>query len=86
MPSSYVIGTHFEDLIKRQIESGRYNSASEVVRDALRLFEEQEALRAARLDQLRRQIDEGKHSGPGKLASDVLDRLEAKYRRLNQDA
>ncbi|BBO80823.1 addiction module antitoxin [Desulfosarcina ovata subsp. sediminis] len=81
MPSSYVIGTHFEDLIKRQIASGRYSSASEVVRDALRLFEEQEELRAVRMEQLRRQINEGKDSGPGTPATDVLNRLETKYSR-----
>lgn len=32
MPSSYAIGSHLESLIKQKIESGRYNSASEVVR------------------------------------------------------
>ena len=36
MPASYAIGDHFEEFIKRQIEGGRYASASEVVRDALR--------------------------------------------------
>ena len=42
MPSSYAIGDHFEQFIKTQLESGRYSSASEVVRDALRLMEERE--------------------------------------------
>ncbi|BBO87131.1 type II toxin-antitoxin system ParD family antitoxin [Desulfosarcina ovata] len=86
MPSSYVIGTHFEDLIKRQIASGRYSSASEVIRDALRLFEEQEELRAVRIEQLRRQINEGKNSGPGTLAADVFNRLETKYSRLEKES
>jgi antitoxin ParD1/3/4 len=39
MPSSYAIGSHFERFVKKQVDSGRYSSASEVVRDALRLLE-----------------------------------------------
>ena len=42
MPSSYTLGRHFEALIKGQLASGRYNNASEVMRDALRLMEERE--------------------------------------------
>jgi putative addiction module CopG family antidote len=42
MPSSYAIGPHFEALIQRLIESGRFANASEVVRAGLRLLEEQE--------------------------------------------
>jgi antitoxin ParD1/3/4 len=49
MPSSYVIGEHFEAFIKHQIQKGRYASASEVVRDGLRALEDRERLRAARL-------------------------------------
>jgi antitoxin ParD1/3/4 len=82
MPSSYAIGSHFERFVKRQIESGRYSSASEVVRDALRLLEEQEELREAQLKSLREKVQEGIDSGPGIPAEDVLNRLEAKYAKL----
>jgi antitoxin ParD1/3/4 len=41
MPSSYVIGDHFEGFIKQQIQQGRYASASEVIRDGLRALEDQ---------------------------------------------
>jgi antitoxin ParD1/3/4 len=82
MPSSYAIGTHFERFIKQQIENGRYGSASEVVRDALRLLEEHEELREAQLRILREQLKEGINSGPGIPADEVFDRLEAKYRNL----
>lgn len=38
--TSLSLGRHWEDFIKSQIETGRYGSASEVVRDALRHMEE----------------------------------------------
>ncbi len=52
--------------VERQVSSGRYSNASEIVRDALRLLEEREQERAAKLKALRRaaaqgfdQIDQG---------------------------
>lgn len=52
-----------EDLIKQKVASGMYNNASEVVREALRLFEEKERFNQARLDALRQDIREGINSG-----------------------
>jgi antitoxin ParD1/3/4 len=40
--TSILLGDHFNNFINEQISSGRYSSASEVVRSALRLFEEEE--------------------------------------------
>ena len=54
-----------ETLVKRLVKSGRYSSASEVVRDGLRLIEEREQLRQLKLDELRRLIRKGRDSGPG---------------------
>ena len=85
MPSSYAIGSHFESLIKQKIESGRYSSASEVVRDALRLFEEHEELRETQIKNLRQQLQEGKESGAGIPADKVFDRLETKYNKLTSE-
>ncbi|RJR45975.1 MAG: type II toxin-antitoxin system ParD family antitoxin [Deltaproteobacteria bacterium] len=82
MPSSYAIGSHFERFVKKQIESGRYTSASEVIRDALRLLEEQEELREAQIKNLRERVQEGMNSGPGVPAEEVFSRLEAKYTKL----
>lgn len=56
---------HLEDLVRRKVASGLYNSASEVVRDALRLMEEQDQIRALGLGQLRAEIQRGLDSGPG---------------------
>ena len=50
MPSSYLIGDHFEQLIKSQIQQGRYASANEVIRDGVRALEDREKLRAAKLE------------------------------------
>ena len=53
-----------EGMIRQKVDSGMYNSASEVVRDALRLMDEKDRLRAAKLEQLRQEIHEGLSSGP----------------------
>jgi antitoxin ParD1/3/4 len=53
-----------EKLVRQKVESGRYNSASEVVREALRLMEEQNELHVLQLERLRRDIREGMESGP----------------------
>ena len=79
MPSSYVIGEHFEQFIKAQIEAGRYASASEVIRDSLRLLENSERIRQIELEEYRAKIQAGMNSGVGIPAAEVFDRLEAKY-------
>jgi len=48
-----------EALVEKQVRSGRYNSASEVVREALRLFQDRERMREAQIRELQRKIDEG---------------------------
>ena len=72
MPSSYVIGNHFEAFIKDQIQQGRYASASEVVRDGLRALEERERLHAAKLATLKADVQRGADSGVGIPADAVF--------------
>jgi len=86
MPSSYTLGDHFETFIKEQVEGGRYASASEVIRDGLRLLEEEEQRRQAVLDGLRGEIEKGRRSGRPKPAAGVLDRLERKYATMTKDS
>lgn len=53
--TSLSLGSHWEGFIRGQVESGRYGSASEVVRAALRELEE----RQSRLAALRAHLDQG---------------------------
>ena len=53
--TSLSLGKHWEVFIKNEISSGRYGSASEVVRDALRSMEE----RKSKLEALRSHLAEG---------------------------
>lgn len=56
-----------EKLVNDKVQSGRYNSASEVVREALRLMEQKDEVRAIELQALRGRIDKGlAEAGAGK--------------------
>ena len=48
-----------EQFVQNKMKSGRYNSASEVVREALRLLEERDEVFTLRKDEIRKQIEEG---------------------------
>lgn len=78
MPASYSIGAHFKAFVQRQVGTGRFASASEVVREGLRLMEEREAEREARLEALRAEIARGRDSGPGIPADEVFARVQAR--------
>lgn len=45
--------------VRQRVESGMYGSASEVIREALRLFEAYEQIKTAKLNSLRQDIDKG---------------------------
>jgi antitoxin ParD1/3/4 len=81
MPN-YALNDHYESFIRKQLESGRYNNASEVVRAGLRMLEDFEAEREkwlrgeipSRLTELRQDPTKG-------IAADtVFSRLEARHR------
>ena len=57
--TSISLGVHFDEFIVHQLESGRYGSASEVVRAGLRLLEDSDS----RMRALRHALLEGEQSG-----------------------
>lgn len=75
---SYVVGNRYEAFIASQLESGRFNNASEVVRAGLRMLEDYET----RLREVRALIDEGDadieagrvtmYSHAGELFDDIM--------------
>ncbi len=79
MPRSYALGGHFEGMIEELVKGGRYNNASEVVREGLRLLEDREKLRQLKVEEIRRSIEASRRSGVLLSEEEVFDPLEAKY-------
>lgn len=48
-----------ERLVQEKVASGLYNSASEVIRESLRLLQERDRLKEVRLEELRKEIQKG---------------------------
>ena len=57
------LNPHFEELVKGKVQSGLYNSLSEVMREALHLLEERNQMRDLRLEELRSEIQKSINSG-----------------------
>lgn len=51
--------SELESYVKAKVATGMYNSVSEVMREALRLLEERDAMQAVRLEALRQDINNG---------------------------
>lgn len=64
-----------EEMVRAKVLSGLYNSASEVVREALCLMEREDQVRAGTLAQLRQDIQEGLDSGSaGEFDAEAIKR------------
>lgn len=81
MPTSVALSSHFETFVREQVESGRYNNASEVVRAGLRLLEDEQNRLQLQNQAMRTAIAAGLNSGASISAVDVFDRLETKYKK-----
>jgi len=79
-----------EELVQKKVKSGLYTSASEVVREALRLLEEYDRLRETRIDELRAKVLAGVEQldrGEGRPFDEAaLKRIRAKGQRRLQSA
>jgi antitoxin ParD1/3/4 len=76
--------TELEKFVSAKVESGRYNSASEVVREALRLLEEHDQARSAQLAGFNQELGsrlETLDRGQRILPEDARDRLTRKSER-----
>jgi antitoxin ParD1/3/4 len=71
--------------MRAAVESGEYATTSEIVREAMRDWNDQQERRQAALVALRAMIAEGE-KGPFRDGETVLDELEAKYRTLAEKA
>ena len=69
-----------EELVAAKVKTGRYLSASEVVREALRLLEERDRIKEMRLAELRKDIQKGRESGESIDGELVFERLREKSR------
>ena len=77
-----------EELIQKKVESGRYNSASEVMREALRLMEQRDEFLALRKEEVRHKIREGLDSlqrGEAVDGEAVFDRIDAELDLIEQN-
>ena len=70
-----------EELVRAKVKSGLYTSASEVVREALRLMDEQDRLRQVKLEELRREVRRGLDSGPSEAWDAGAIKRQARARR-----
>jgi antitoxin ParD1/3/4 len=79
------LGQQLESFVTRLVETGRYGSKSEVLREGVRLIQDREAQLAA-LDAVIERAAGESEAGRGKPANEVFDRLEAKYRAMAGEA
>jgi antitoxin ParD1/3/4 len=52
--TSILLGDYFDNFINQQVKSGKYSSASEVIRSALRMFEHEETKKTELIKELKR--------------------------------
>jgi antitoxin ParD1/3/4 len=85
MPINVNLTLFLEEMFRQKVKSGLYTSASEVIREALRLMGEQDSLRQARFDQLRQDIRAGIESGPATVWDADKIKRAARQNRKQRD-
>jgi len=78
-----------EQLVQSKLKSGRYTSASEVVREALRLLDQRDEVFTLHKEEFRTQIEEGWQSARGGEVVDgeeVFDRIDGELEAMERSA
>jgi antitoxin ParD1/3/4 len=76
---SITLSSELATAVDEAVATGEYASASEVVRDALRLWKERRDLFGYTVEELRALIQEGIDSGPAEDGPAFMEKLMAKY-------
>ncbi|MCG6205868.1 type II toxin-antitoxin system ParD family antitoxin [Rhodopseudomonas sp. HC1] len=77
MAGNYTLDEHSAAFVESLVESGRYETADDVLRDSVRLMQAREA----KLDTLRAEIQKGLDSGPMEEVGDMFERIKAEGRK-----
>ncbi|KPF98784.1 CopG family transcriptional regulator [Rhodopseudomonas sp. AAP120] len=77
MADTFKLDEHSAAFVESLVESGRYESADDVVRDSLRQMQAREA----KLEALRAEIQKGLDSGPMEDVGDMFERIKAEGRK-----
>lgn len=79
------LGKQLEGYVQQLVDTGRYGSKSEVLREGVRLVQDRETKLTALDTSIRRGLADA-DAGRTKPAGAVFDRLEAKYRAMTEQA
>lgn len=75
-----------EEMVRAKVSSGLYTSASEVVREALRLMEERDRLQQVKLEDLHREVREGLKNGPSEPRDAATLKKKARARQATKSS
>lgn len=74
--TNITLGSQLNNFVSSLLDSGRYESTSEIMRSALKLLEQQES----QLEVLKQAVDAGRQSGVSKLSLDeIANRVKQKH-------
>ncbi|MGP9814193.1 type II toxin-antitoxin system ParD family antitoxin [Rhodopseudomonas sp. NSM] len=81
MTGSYTLDEQSEAFVESLVESGRYETVGDVLRDSLRLMQAREA----KLEALRAEIQKRLDSGPMEGVGDMFERIKSEGRNSPED-
>jgi antitoxin ParD1/3/4 len=78
-----------EQYVNQKVESGRYHSASEVIREGLQMLKERDEIHQRKLEELRREIqigiDQADRGETKPLTGEVIEDIKARGRKRRAD-